>query len=85
VAVVLAEVGVGVVSTEWELHEHEGYLPPRRDTCVHDGQIICVDDLCRNSSRTLCGLEEGIDFGPGSPWDDEDDDYPWDDDEGAES
>lgn len=48
-------------------------------TCVSDGEIVCVDDLCRNSSRTLCGLEEGIDFGPGSYWD-SDDDYPDDGD-----
>lgn len=47
---------------------------PDLRTCVRDGQIVCVDDLCRNSSRTMCGLEEGIDFGV------LDDDYPDDGD-----
>lgn len=42
--------------------------------CLHwDGhtyQLACVDDLCHGSSRTLCGLEEGFDFGV-----EDDDDY----------
>lgn len=44
-------------------------VPPLH-TCVRDGQIICPDDLCRGSSTTLCGLEEGIDFGTGDEWED---------------
>lgn len=50
-------------------------VPPLR-TCVRDGQIVCVDDICRGSSRTICGLEEGIDFGV-----DDDDLYDWWDDD----
>lgn len=48
---------------------------PPLHTCVRNGEIICPDDLCRGSSTTLCGLEEGIDFGV-----DEDEEEYWDDD-----
>jgi len=47
-----------------------------RSSCVRDGQIVCVDDLCHGVSTTLCGLEEGIDFGLES-------DDPYDDWQGA--
>jgi hypothetical protein len=50
-------------------------------SCVRHGVIVCIDDLCRGSSRTLCGLEEGIDFGFGFDDDEYDDDY-WIDDQG---
>jgi hypothetical protein len=46
---------------------------PPLHTCVQNGQIVCWDDLCRGGSRTLCGLEEGIDFGV----DDDEDDGEW--------
>lgn len=35
----------------------------RDRTCIRDGEIVCVDDLCRGTDRTLCGLQFGIDFG----------------------
>lgn len=46
-----------------------------RRTCIRDGEIVCVDDLCHGTDRTLCGLEFGLDFGveefDGDLWEDE--------------
>ena len=33
-----------------------------RARCPIGGIAPCVDDLCNGTSRTICGLEEGIDF-----------------------
>ena len=48
--------------------------PPLR-TCVRDNRLICPDDLCRNSTTTLCGLEEGIDFNVEDDFYDDEEDY----------
>lgn len=50
----------------------------RDRTCIQNGQIVCVDDLCHGTSQTICGLEQGTDF---DVEDEFDDDYPWGDDD----